>query len=295
MVKHRLGYSPCPNDTYIFYAWSQGLVGAEVPVTSLLYDVEELNGWVLEAKLEFTKASLAAFLWASDRYVALRSGGALGKGVGPLVLARRPLEAFEGLKVASPGRLTTAHLLFQLRYGQSCDLIPLRYDKIMPAIVSGAVDAGIIIHESRFTYEEYGLRMVSDLGVWWEGETGHPLPLGLILARRDLDSETIAKAQDATLESLLYARAHLQEVLPYMKANAQELDEEVIRAHVDLYVNNFTRDVGAEGEAAVRELFNRGVEMGLNFPAKGVFEPTELFVRRPSEIPVGGGGGIEWT
>jgi 1,4-dihydroxy-6-naphthoate synthase len=255
--------------------------------------VEELNVWAIEGKLDYTKASVATFLFASDRYVALRCGGALGKGVGPLVLARGPIDDFRGLKIASPGRLTTAQLLFQLRYGTECQLIPYRYDKIMPAVVTGEVDAGIIIHESRFTYPSYGLQRVTDLGQWWEQETHRPLPLGLILARRDLAPHLIAQAQAVTRQSLLYAREHLEEVFPYMKANAQELEDEVIKAHVDLYVNDYTLDIGTEGEEAIRELYVRGVQMGLDFPGEGILDSRHLFF--PAEAGLEVGGAIEWT
>lgn len=279
-MQYRLGYSPCPNDTYIFYAWTHGKVASQLPIETHLHDVEELNGLAMEGKLEFTKVSVAAYLYCADRYVALRSGGAAGKGVGPLVVAKKPISDMRGLKIASPGRMTTAHLLFQLRYGLDCELIPLRYDKIMPAVMNGEVDAGIIIHESRFTYAALGLTAVVDLGSWWEGETNKPLPLGLILARRDLGSDVIAQAQAATRASLLYSDAHRAEIQHYLKANAIEMEDKVLQAHIDLYVNDFTRDIGAVGEDAVQELFVRATQMGLSLPLPqtgSVFDPQELF------------------
>ena len=291
MARHRLGYSPCPNDTFIFYAWAHGLTAPAMPVEPILHDVEELNRWALQGKLEFTKASVAAFLHASHNYVALRCGGALGKGVGPLLVARRPIQDLKTLRIASPGPLTTAHLLFQLCHGQQSQLIPYRYDQIVPAVTSGEVDAGIIIHESRFTYLQHGLQPITDLGQWWERETGRPLPLGLILARRDLDSHVIERAQSTIRQSILYARSHLREVFPYLKANAQELEDEVILSHVDLYVNDFTLEVGNEGEEAVRELFARAAQRGLIKPEQAIH--SHLFL--PADLDAEVGGLVKWT
>ena len=299
-MQYRLGYSPCPNDTYIFYAWTHGKVAPQLPVSSHLHDVEELNGMAMEGRLEFTKVSVAAYLYCADRYIALRSGGAAGKGVGPLVVAKKTLGDMRKLKIASPGRLTTAHLLFQLSYGLECELIPYRYDRIMPAVVSGEVDAGIIIHESRFTYANFGLIAVVDLGSWWEGETNRPLPLGLILARRDLGKEVIAQAQAATRSSLLYSDHHRAEIQPYLKANAIELEEKVLQSHIDLYVNDFTRDLGSVGEDAVQELFVRATQMGLSLPlpltgSGSVFDHHELFCAPDAMAEARSGETQGWT
>lgn len=262
-----LGYSPCPNDTFIFYALTHGLVESPLPVRAVLEDVETLNRWALEGRLPLTKLSYAAYGRVRDRYVALRSGGALGRGVGPLVVAGRSLRSLRGARVAIPGRNTTAFLLLSL-YAEGVEPVEVRYDQILPLVAQGEVEAGLIIHESRFTYPGYGLVKLLDLGEWWEGETGLPLPLGAILARRDLGEERIRSLDQAVRQSLEYAWAHREETLPYLKAHAQELSEEVIWAHVSTYVNEFSLDVGEEGERAVAKLFAEAEARGLLPPSQ---------------------------
>lgn len=262
----KLGYSPCPNDTFIFYALTHGLVPSPRPVEPVLEDVETLNRWALEGWLPLTKLSYAAYGRVRDRYVALRSGGALGRGVGPLVVARKPLRKLEGVRVAIPGRNTTAFLLLSL-YAEGFEPLEVRYDRILPLVAAGEVEAGLIIHESRFTYPQYGLEKVVDLGEWWEEATGLPLPLGAILARRDLGEGLIRALDEAVRRSLEYAQAHPQETLPYLKAHAQEISEEVIWAHVRTYVNAFSLEVGEEGERAVRRLFAEAEARGLLPPS----------------------------
>ncbi|AEV15556.1 MAG: 1,4-dihydroxy-6-naphthoate synthase [Thermus sp.] len=261
-----LGYSPCPNDTFIFYALTHGRVESPLPIQPVLEDVETLNRWALEGRLPLTKLSYAAYGRVRDRYVALRSGGALGRGVGPLVVARRPLESLEGVRVAIPGRNTTAFLLLSL-YAQGFQPLEVRYDQVMPLVAQGEVEAGLIIHESRFTYPQYGLVKVLDLGEWWEAWTGLPLPLGGILARRDLGEERIRALDQAVRRSLEYALAHPEETLPYLKAHAQEMAEEVLWAHVRTYVNAFSLDLGEEGEEAVRRLLAEAEARGLLPPS----------------------------
>jgi len=259
----QLGFSPCPNDTFIFYALVHGKVESPAPIEPVLADVETLNTWAFEGRLPATKLSYAAFAHVVDRYRALKSGGALGRGVGPLVVAKeeRPLE---GARVAHPGEATTAYALFRMHMGaRPFDPVFKVYDEIMPAVARGEVDLGLIIHESRFVYPEYGLIKLLDLGEWWEAETGLPLPLGLIALRRDVDPELAQELDRAIQESIRYARAHPDEVLPYMKAHAQELSEEVIWRHVETYVNEFSLDLGDEGKKAAEALFARMLEVGL--------------------------------
>ncbi len=258
----QLGYSFCPNDTFIFYALAHGRVATPFPIAELLEDVETLNLWAMQGKLPLTKISYAAYGRLREQYVALRSGGAVGRGVGPLLVAKGPVDKLVDKRIAIPGRHTTAFMLLSL-YGSGFVPVEMRYDQIMPSVERGEVDAGLIIHESRFTYPLHGLQKVLDLGEWWEKLTGLPLPLGAILARRDLGTQTIRAIDRAVRASLEYAWAHPEETVAYIKQHAQELQDEVIWAHIKTYVNDFSQDVGPEGEQAVNALFRRGEAAGL--------------------------------
>lgn len=279
----QLGYSFCPNDTFIFYALAHAKVATPFPISEVLEDVETLNVWALEGKLPLTKISYAAYGRLRDKYVALRSGGALGRGVGPLLVAKHPVDNLVDKRIAIPGRNTTAFMLLSL-YWQGFIPIEMRYDQIMPAVERGEVDAGLIIHESRFTFHLHGLQKLLDLGEWWESVTGLPLPLGAILARRDLGEDTIRTLDKAVRQSLEYAYAHPEETVAYIKQHAQELEDEVVWAHIHTYVNDFSLDVGEEGEKAVQELFARGEAAGLlpklGFPAFVVKESRGAGERR---------------
>ena len=257
-----LGYSFCPNDTFIFYALAHGLVASPLPVREVLEDVQTLNDWAAEGRLPITKISYRAYFSVMDGYVALRAGGALGRGVGPLVVTKGPLKRLDGLTVASPGALTTAEMLLRLAH-PGVRVVRMRYDEVMPAVARGEVEAGLIIHESRFTYPEHGLTKFMDLGAWWEGETGLPLPLGAILVRRDLPQTTQWALNEALRTSLEYAYSHPQAPRNYIRQHALEMSDEVMQAHIDLYVNDFSLDVGDLGERAVRELHRRAVEAGV--------------------------------
>jgi 1,4-dihydroxy-6-naphthoate synthase len=259
----KLGYSFCPNDTFIFYALTHGKIELEQPVQELLEDVETLNQWALAGTLEMTKISYHAFAHVRDQYVALRSGGALGRGVGPLIVAKTKLESLVGKTVAIPGSLTTAFLLLKLSQPEGVNTVVMRYDAIMPAIERGEVDAGLIIHESRFTYAQHGLVKLLDLGEWWELETGLPIPLGAILVRRDLGLEKHRALNAAVKASLEYAYTYPNEPKAYIRQHAFEMEDAVMQAHIDLYVNEFSLDVGALGERAVNELFARAEDRGL--------------------------------
>lgn len=261
-----LGYSPCPNDTFIFYALTHGRIATPgFSVAEQLADVETLNQLAIDGQLDLTKISYHALGHLRDRYVLLHSGGALGRGCGPLVIApeETSMQALHGKRIAVPGKLTTANLLLQL-YGTGFDnLLVVPFDQIMPSLNRGEADAGVIIHESRFTYRESGFHEILDLGAWWESDTGLPIPLGGILARRDLGSETIRAVDEAIGASLEYAREHASEPRGYIRDHAQELDDQVIDAHIDLYVNDFTLDLGEQGVAAVKTLLGRAEERGL--------------------------------
>ena len=254
-----LGYSPCPNDTYIFYGLVHGKIEGAPPVKEILEDIETLNNMAMKGQLDTTKISFHALAHLRDQYCLLHAGGALGRGCGPLVVAGSPLtpEELSGKKIAIPGKLTTAALLLRLFNPGLDNLVLMPFHRIMEATQTGEVDAGLIIHESRFTYPEYGLHKVLDLGEWWEQTTGHPIPLGGILARRELGEHRIRTIDNALKASVEYAHANPKEVRGYIRQHAQEMDEQVMQQHINLYVNDYTLDYGPEGEAALEDLYTR--------------------------------------
>ena len=273
-----LAYSPCPNDTYIFHALATGLVSArdthglgDLSFDIALADIEALNGLAASASVDVAKVSYAAYGLLAKEYVVLRSGGARGHGVGPLVVSRSPDLDLAGARVAIPGGRTTASLLLRLMR-TDVELVEMRYDAIMPAVAAGSVDAGLIIHESRFTYQDHGLHSLLDLGAWWEQEVGHLVPLGAIVARRSLGRAVHVALNALVRASLEHANAHPDSAAEYIRANAQEMSPDVRQRHIDLYVNEHSLDVGERGEAAVRELLARAADKGL-FPAP----PAEVF------------------
>jgi 1,4-dihydroxy-6-naphthoate synthase len=262
-----LGFSPCPNDTFIFHGLVHGLTGFDCPSFSspVLEDVETLNTWALEGRLDVTKISFHAFGHVMDKYVLLRSGSALGRGCGPLIVSRKPVlkKDLPEMTIAIPGAYTTAAMLLRLYCPECQNIVVKRFDEIMPSIANGEVDAGVIIHESRFTYQDHDLVRIEDLGEWWENETGHPIPLGGIAARRDLGTETIQKIDQCIRFSVRYAFDHPEKSVEYIHNYAQELDEMVIRNHINLYVNAFSEDLGIEGVAAIIEFLKRGHTAGI--------------------------------
>lgn len=250
------GYSPCPNDTFAFHALAHGLVDAPFRVRPVLLDIEELNRRARRGEFDLTKLSVGAFSGVGDHYRLLRSGAALGRGVGPLVVARIAMSLPEAVRgtVAIPGRDTTAFRLLQLAAHPIPDAVEMRYDAILPAVAGGAVDAGLIIHESRFTYAEHGLQKVADLGEWWEQETGLPVPLAGICARADLEEPLVAAAELGIRRSVQYAFDHPHASRDYVRDHAQEMSDEVCSAHIALYVNEYSLDVGPDGLRAIRRL-----------------------------------------
>ncbi len=259
-----LGYSPCPNDTFIFYALTHGKVDpGNLVFKELLLDVETLNQKALLNELDITKVSCHAFGLVRKHYSLLRTGGALGRGCGPLVIAKNnySMEDLHGKKIAVPGKLTTAFLLLQLfnsafRIPHSA-IIEMPFNKIVDAVVREDVDAGLIIHESRFTYPSYGLKKIIDLGEWWEKQTGLPIPLGGIIAKRSLGEGLNKKINKIIKASIEYAFINRNEPMDYIKTHSQELSEDVINQHINLYVNDFSLDVGPSGEKAINELLSR--------------------------------------
>lgn len=250
------GFSPCPNDTFAFHALVHGLVDAPFTVQPVLLDIEELNRRARVGAFEITKLSVGAFAGVADRYRLLRSGAALGHGVGPLVVAReaRPLAEAVGGRIAIPGRDTTAYRLLRLAAPALGEVVELRYDQILGAVARGDVDAGLIIHESRFTYADHGLVQVTDLGDWWEHETSLPVPLAGICVRVDLDRATADAAQAAIRASVAHAFAHPEASRAYVRAHSQEMSDAVCDAHIRLYVNEHSLDIGDEGLSAVSRL-----------------------------------------
>lgn len=254
-----LGFTPCPNDAFAFHALVHGLVAAPFEVEPVLCDIEELNQRAATGELQLTKLSFGAAAATADRYRLLGSGAALGRGVGPLVVAREDgsLEDAAAGRIAVPGRETTAFLLLRLAAPALGEVVELRYDRILPAVVSGEVDSGLIIHESRFTYRDHGLVAVADLGEWWEGETGLPVPLAGIFARNDIEPELADAAQAAIRASVEHAFAHPEASRDYVRSLSQELSDEVCAAHIALYVNEYSVDLGDEGLAAIDRLLGR--------------------------------------
>jgi 1,4-dihydroxy-6-naphthoate synthase len=250
------GYSPCPNDTFAFHALTHGLVDAPFRVEPVLLDIEELNRRAHEGAFDLTKLSVGAFAAVGDRYRLLRSGAALGQGVGPLVVARTSMSIEEAVRgrLAIPGRETTAYALLRLAAPPTGEVIELRYDRILRAVAEGDVDAGLIIHESRFTYAEHGLVRVADLGDWWEQDTGLPVPLAGICARADLDDATCAAVETALRASVQHAFDHPEASRAYVRAHAQEMSDAVCDAHIALYVNRYSLDIGEDGARAVERL-----------------------------------------
>lgn len=270
-----LGYSPCPNDTFIFYALVHGRLPDAPPVSEVLEDIETLNGMASRQELDIVKVSFHALGHFRESYCLLRSGGALGRGCGPLVVAGRDLEPdqISRCRVAIPGRMTTAALLVKLFAPGLTDIVEMPFHQIMEATRTGEVDAGVIIHESRFTYQDHGLHSVLDLGEWWEESTGQPIPLGGIAARRDLGEETLRQIETALRDSVDFAYGNPDVVRDYVAANAQEMDREVMESHIALYVNDYTRNYGTSGEAAIDDLLSRAMSAGIIPPTR-----TPLFL-----------------
>ena len=262
-----LAYSPCPNDTFIFTPWVENHIPGAPAVVERFEDIDTLNQIALRGEPDIVKVSFHALGHLRDRYCLLRSGGALGRGCGPLVVARTPFadDALASKTIAIPGKLTTAALLTRLFAPGLADanVIVMPFDKIMPAVCEGKVDAGVIIHESRFTYQRHGLTQIVDLGGWWERETGHAIPLGGILMRRDLGDDLIRRTERALADSVAFAHAHTDIVWPTVRRHAQEMEDDVMRQHIALYVNDFTRDYGVEGETAIAHLLSTAERLGL--------------------------------
>ncbi|SOD66123.1 1,4-dihydroxy-6-naphthoate synthase [Streptomyces zhaozhouensis] len=277
-----LTYSPCPNDTFVFHAWTHGLLPGTPDVTVDYADIDVTNGRAERGEGDLLKVSYAVLPYVRDEYALLPCGGALGRGCGPLVLtaeggATSPA-GLAGRTVAVPSERSTAYLLFRL---WAADLVPggvgevvvLPFAEIMPAVRDGRVDAGLVIHEARFTFQAYGLRRLADMGEYWETTTGHPIPLGAIVGRRSLGGERLAAVAEAIRSSVDHAWADPSASRKHVLAHAQEMDPAVADAHIGLYVNEYTRDLGVSGHAAIDALLGRAAAAGL-VPATAPLSPA---------------------
>jgi 1,4-dihydroxy-6-naphthoate synthase len=287
----RIAYSPCPNDTFTFHALVHGLIPGAPKLDVTYADINITNTWALEEDApEIMKISYAALPWVLQDYALLPCGGALGRGCGPLILtngsnpttsadlngatnattvasAIHPTDpaTLTGKTIAVPSERSTAYLLFRLWAaahipGGVGEIVVMPFDQIMPAVRDGAIDAGLVIHEARFTYQNYGLTMMADLGAWWEADTGLPIPLGAIIARRTLDLPSITSWIRSSVQ---YAWAHPEASREYVLEHSQEMDPHVAQAHIDLYVNEFTAQLGDDGYKAVHALLSRAAQEGI--------------------------------
>lgn len=276
-MKFTIGFSPCPNDTFIFDALVNNKIDTEgFEFEPVLEDVQTLNKWAIEKRLDISKISYGVLPLVLKDYVVLNSGGALGKGVGPLLISKNAVKdvtnKIENLTVAIPGENTTAHMLFSYAFPSAKNKQFLVFNEIENAVLSGRVDAGVIIHENRFTYQNRGLVKLMDLGEYWEQTTGSPIPLGGIVVKRDMEKPIQQKLNRLIRKSVEYSFEKYPVISSYISSHSQEMSEDVMRKHIDLYVNNFSIDLGIEGRQAV----NRFLEVYSNIH-ESAFPKEEIF------------------
>jgi 1,4-dihydroxy-6-naphthoate synthase len=275
-----LGFSPCPNDTFIFDALIHEKIDTEgLHFEVQLGDVEQLNQKAFRQELDMTKLSYHAYAHLLPHYALLHSGSALGNNCGPLLIAKTDLNTanLSNKSIAIPGKYTTANFLLSLAFPEAQQKKELLFSEIEQAVLEGQVDAGLIIHENRFTYQDKGLVKLLDLGEWWENNTRLPIPLGGIVVKREHPVELQQRIDRVLRRSIEYAFAHPESSLPYVRLHAQEMDTAVMKQHIDLYVNDYSVDLGAKGRAAVQYLFDTAA-------ARGIIEPTQasIFVPLPA-------------
>ena len=273
-----LGFSPCPNDCFVFDAIVNGRIDLEgLEFTPRIADVEALNQATFAHDIDVTKLSYHAYAHCVRDYVMLDAGGALGRNCGPLLISKRPIARDEvaagHLRIAIPGRFTTANFLCGLAFPQARNKVEMLFSDIEQALIDGSVDAGLIIHENRFTYQAKGLQKIIDLGEFWEGETGLPIPLGGIVVDRRLPREVQERVNRVLRRSVEFAFAHRGASLPFVRAHAQEMSEAVMYKHIDLYVNDVTIGLGMEGRRAVETLFAKAQATGV---IPGITQPLFL-------------------
>lgn len=286
-MKLTLGYSPCPNDCFIFDAMVHHKIDTEgLEFEVVMEDVEALNQRALNNELDITKLSFHAYLYVMNNYILLRSGSALGFNCGPLLVGSsektvnrfkelmhsKQTDAESGL-IAIPGKNTTANFLLSLAFPTATNKVEMVFSDIEQAVLQGKVDAGLIIHESRFTYEQKGLKKIADLGEFWDGLIHAPIPLGGIVARRNFNEELLQKINRCIKKSVEFAFANPEQVMLYVKCHAQEMSEEVMKKHIDLYVNQFSVDLGETGEKAIRLMIDKAKEIQL---VNSVIEPIMI-------------------
>ena len=267
-----LGFSPCPNDCFMFDAIVNGRIDLEgLEFSARLADVEALNRAAFTGEADVTKLSYHAYAFCAGDYVLLDAGSALGRNCGPLLISRRTIAKDEvaagGLSIAIPGTYTTANFLLGLAFPQARNKTELVFSDIEPAVLEERFDAGLIIHENRFTYEAKGLKKIIDLGEYWEAATGAPIPLGGIVIKRSLPDDVKQRVNRVLRRSIEYALAHRSASLDYVRAHAQEMSEDVMYRHIDLYVNEYSVDLGTEGRRAVELLFAKAAATGIIPPA----------------------------
>ena len=279
-MKLTLGFSPCPNDTFIFDALVNKKIDTEgLEFDVILEDVETLNNWSFEKKLDITKLSYPAFFQNTDKYVLLTSGAALGKGVGPLLISRRNLQPstinFQQATIALPGKNTTANLLFSFAYPEAKNKTYMIFSSIEDSVLNEQTDLGVIIHENRFTYQQKGLHKVADLGEFWESKMHAPIPLGGIVVTRSIDTDVSFHIDKLIRKSIGFAFANYPLIPDYVQQHSQEMSEDVMRQHIELYVNSFSIDLGNEGKKAIETLYNLA---SAQLPVSSVQSSRHLFI-----------------
>lgn len=258
-MKLTLGFSPCPNDTFIFDALVNGKIDTEgLEFEAQLEDIQTLNADAAEGKLDITKLSFPALFAQAKQYTILNAGAALGKGVGPLLVSKKTVDVqdFSDCKIAIPGEATTANFLLRYAFPFAQNKVPMLFSSIEDAVCNGEVDMGVIIHENRFTYQKKGLHKICDLGEIWEQREQVPIPLACIAIKRSFPEDVKKKVDRLIRKSVEYSFARYPELSPYITEHAQAMEEEVMRKHIQLYVNNYSLQVGEEGKAAIQKLFD---------------------------------------
>lgn len=275
-MKISLGFSPCPNDTFIFDALVHAKIDTEgLEFIPFIEDVETLNQKAFNHELDVTKLSYAAFPFLVNEYILLDAGSALGFGVGPLLISKKEIPDLESkisdLKIGTPGKLTTANFLLNLAFPEAKNKVELIFSEIENELLEERIDLGLIIHENRFTYQQKGLKKIMDLGEYWERETGLPIPLGGIVASRKLNNEILQKINRVLKRSVVFAFENPKSSSDFVKKYAQDMNEEVRKNHIKLYVNEYSLNLGEEGRKAVEMLFARSANLNAITLSKKLF------------------------